>query len=112
MKERVLSRISVNIEAYFIYKNERFTGTVKYLSKKGMYIDTELRLPFRSNIIQTLLKPKIEIFLPFNGNIIKVPLKVRRLVKTDEFYNGIGADVYDPPQEYFELIDSSLKTLQ
>ena len=35
MKERVLSRISVNIEAYFIYKNERFTGTVKYLSKKG-----------------------------------------------------------------------------
>ena len=33
-------------------------------------------------------------------------------MKTDDFYNGIGADVYNPPQEYFELIDSSIKSLK
>ena len=81
MKERVFPRISVNIEANFIYNKAMYTGTVKYLSEKGMYINTEFRLPFRSNIVHAFLKPKIQVFLPFKGDIIKVPLKVRRLVK-------------------------------
>ncbi len=106
MKERAFPRKTVNIQADFIYEKARYAGTVTNLSKKGMYINTELRLPLRSNLVHTFFKSKFEIFLPFNGNILKVPLKVRRLVKTDGFYNGIGADVYNPPQDYFELIDS------
>ncbi len=106
MKERALPRRTANIQVNFTYDKVRYAGTVTNFSEKGMYINTELRLPLRSNLVHTFFKSKFEIFLPFNGNILKVPLKVRRLVKTDGFYNGIGADVYNPPQDYFELIDS------
>ena len=106
MKERAFPRKTANIQADFIYNKVRYAGTITNLSKKGMYIKTELHLPLISNLVHIFLKPKFEIFLPCNGNILKVPLKVRRLIKTDGFYNGIGADVYNSPQDYFELIDS------
>jgi hypothetical protein len=106
MKERAFPRKTVNIQADFIYNEIRYEGTITNFSKKGMYINTELHLPVKSNIVHTFFKPKLEIFLHVNGNILKVPVKVRRLIRTNGFYNGIGVDVYDPPQDYFELFDT------
>ncbi len=106
MKERAFPRRTINIQADFIYDKVRYAGTVMNLSKKGMYINTELRLPLGLNLIHTFFKPELEIIFPFNGNILKVPLKVRRFVKTDGLYNGIGADVYNPPENYFVFINS------
>lgn len=73
-----------------------YCGTVMNLSEKGMYISTiDMRFPFDS---------KFEMLLPLNEEVLNIHVKVSRITKTKDFYDGIGVELLDPPQNYIEFI--------
>ncbi len=103
MEKRALERITVNVQADFFYGDTMYTGKVKNISKKGMYIKTDMCPPSDS---------KIEILLPFMEEVLKVRVKVLRLEKTGETYNGMGVKVMDSSNGYVDFFNiSTLESL-
>ena len=39
------------------------------------------------------------------GEHFKAPVTVKRIVRTDNYYGGIGVELSDPPLSYLELIE-------
>jgi Tfp pilus assembly protein PilZ len=100
MQQRAFERVPANITIRFYSCNTDYSGTIKNLSENGMFISTEKMLfPFDSTI---------EIIVPFEEKLLKVPVKVVRMTKTDDVFDGIGVALLDNHQDYLELV-SSLK---
>jgi hypothetical protein len=105
MKKRAHERIPADLEVNFMCENSSYTGRVTNLSKNGMYIEAETPLPFRS---------KFEVFFPFNlklginipngDEVLEVRVKVRRLVKKDDYFNGMGVELTNISDEYLEFL--------
>ncbi len=103
MEKRALERVPVNVQADFFYGDTMYAGKVKNISKKGMYIKTEMCPPSDS---------KLEILLPFMEEVLKVRVKVRRLEKTGETYKGMGVEVMDSSNGYVDFFNvSTLESL-
>lgn len=112
MKKRKFERISARIRAIFYCDSTLYPGIVTNLSENGIYFESENRLPFKSNFkILHSLKSKAELLIPFKDKTLEVPVKVRRLIKTNVYYNGMGIEVLDPTKEYLEFVRSSSNTL-
>jgi hypothetical protein len=107
MKKRHFERIGVSVPVCYFYNNALYTGTVTNLSKSGMYIETEICLPFKS-IFEIFLSSrlKVEFLIPSHNENFTVPVKVRRLVKTDVCYNAMGVELSNPPEEYSTFLGS------
>ncbi len=96
MQRRAFERIPTNLQTTFLSENNNCTGTVMNLSENGMFINTKLSFPFDS---------MLEIRIPLKEEILKVPVKVSRIVKTDDFYGAIGVELLNPPQNYLEFVN-------
>jgi hypothetical protein len=106
MKKREYERISSNMQVNYFYNNAMYTGTVTNLSKNGMYIKTEASLPFKSKFeVLIPFKSKIDIIIPLEDEVMEVPVKVRRLVKEDGHYEGMGVELSNPSQDYLEFLN-------
>jgi hypothetical protein len=97
MKRRTFKRIPLKIQIKFFSGKTEYSGTMMNFSEKGMFISTEVNFP---------LNAYLEIFIPVKDDVLKVFAEVRNLKKLDDFYNGIGVQLIDPPQNYKEFIDS------
>ncbi len=95
MKKRACERIPSNVKVDFFCSNAMYTGTLKNVSKRGMCIDTDTCFPLQS---------EFEVRIPFNNEIIEVPVKVRRLIKTDDYYIGIGVELLNSHGRYHEFV--------
>ena len=94
---RAYERVSANVEAKFFYGNEICTGEIANLSENGIFISTKLCFPFET---------RFEIFIPIDGEVLKVPVRVGRIVKTGEFYDGMGVELLEQPRNYLEFVIS------
>jgi len=75
-------------------------GTVMNLSENGMFISMQkMVFPFDS---------EIEIIFRTDKKLLKVPVKVIRITKSENVFNGIGVELLNNHREYLELV-SSLK---
>ena len=98
MHKRAFERIFVtNIEVKFSCCNENYTGKITNISENGMFIRTECNFPF---------EPRFEVLIPRKEGGLKVPVKVARMIKTKNFYDGFGVEVLEQPDEYLEFINS------
>jgi len=96
MEKRLYQRVFTNnIEAKYFCGNPMHTGTVENLSESGMFINTMVCFPFES---------QFEAFIHSNEGVLKVPVRVSRIVKTDDIYNGMGVEVVNPPVSYLEFV--------
>ena len=96
MHRRNFERISSDIKIRFSCDNMDYCGTITNLSENGMFINThDMCFPFDS---------KFEVVIEMNGNVMDVPVKVSRLTKTNESYDGIAVELLSPPESYLELI--------
>ena len=77
MDRREYERVNTNFRAQYFFGNALYTGEITNLSEKGMYINTKLCFPFES---------KFEILIPLVQGVLKVPVRVSRIIKTDDFY--------------------------
>jgi hypothetical protein len=107
MEKRVHERIPASVEIeYYLWKplfwKKLFTGTIKNISEKGMFISTKTP----SFPLDSLL----EIYIPFNNHVLFIPAKdstiVWRNILSDNSCDGIGIELSNPPWEYSEFIES------
>lgn len=96
MEKRLYQRVFTdNIETRYFCGNTMYTGTITNLSENGMFINTMICFPFES---------QFEVFVRSTNGMLKVPVRVNRIVKTEDVYNGMGVEVINPPVGYLELL--------
>ncbi|RJQ51193.1 MAG: hypothetical protein C4526_10695 [Nitrospiraceae bacterium] len=100
MEKRSSIRIPSNLKVKLCLEDDVNTGTLMNFSGNGMLINTRVCFP---------LKSQFEILLPSGEEILKIPVKVKRLLKKGETYDGIGVELLDAPPKYLEFLDNQQK---
>jgi len=86
------------IKARFYCNDTDYSGTVINISEDGMFIRTrKVAFPFESNLV---------IFISRKERLLKVPVKVCRLTKTDNVFDGMGVQVIDAEPDYLKFVRS------
>lgn len=95
MEKRDSRRIRANLRLKYPCRGTLCSGTAVNLSESGMFIDTEMDFPVQS---------RFDILIPLRGDALKVPVKISRLVRAGNRYNGMGVKLLDLPKEYLEFL--------
>ncbi len=103
MEKRAFDRIPSNLYVRLCFENDINSGKLINLSKNGIFINTKVFFP---------LKTQFEILLPLEEEILKIPVKVARLSKKDDIYDGIGAELIESPLKYLEFVDNQSMNLK
>ncbi|NOZ67922.1 MAG: PilZ domain-containing protein [Deferribacteres bacterium] len=98
MQRRSSERVSVNINVRFCCEDRGYSGTVRNLSENGMFISTrDMRFPFDTNF---------KVLIPVEDYVLTVPVKVSRITKTSDSYDGIAVELLNPPtKDYLKFIE-------
>ncbi len=72
-----------------------FSGTVKDLSEKNLFINSIICFPVGSTLEMIILSKK---------KVLTVPVKVKRVMNTDGIDKGMGVEVLNLPKEYLEIV--------
>jgi len=102
MEKRSSKRISATLRVEFDWSDTICCCNAVNLSEKGMLLKT-------SDILFPL-DTHFEIYIHLKGEVLEVPIKVNRLVKTDNIYDGIGIELLDPPPAYVDYISDLKKS--
>jgi hypothetical protein len=98
MERRTLQRLPVNLKVEFYCNHREYFGTVTNLSEDGMFITTkEMSFPFNS---------EFEVFLPLSEDMLNIHVKVQRITKSGDRYDGIGVALVEPSEKYREYVSS------
>jgi desulfoferrodoxin-like iron-binding protein len=97
MKKRSVERIPANLQAEFFWSDKIISGHIVDLSENGFLIKTN-SCP--------AIKAKFDLNITLQSNVLQVPVKVRRILKTDNSYDSIGVEILNPPKEYLEYVDA------
>jgi hypothetical protein len=96
MQRRAFDRIPVDFKVRYFLGDTACNGTVTNLSENGMYIDTSIDFPFDSNF---------ELVLPMKDKVMKLSAVIRRVVKSEGAYRGIGVELVEPPDNYLQFVN-------
>ncbi len=102
MEKRAYERITTSLEVRFFYGIQLCSGIVTNCSENGMCINSSMCLPFDT---------RIELLIPFKEDVLKVPVKVKRLEKTDVAYEKMGVELLYSLPKYLELVNILKPTL-
>lgn len=68
------------------------------ISEDGMFISTgKVAFPFESNLVILIRRKEM---------LLKVPVKVCRLTKTENVFDGMGVQVIDSDPDYLKFVRS------
>ena len=95
MEKRDFKRIPTSLILRFPSCNTFTSGSLTNLSASGMYIEADVCFPIKS---------KFNVLVQLKDEILKVPVKIVRLVKSGNFYEGIGVKILNQPKKYLELL--------
>ncbi len=104
-ERRAFDRVPTKMEARFMCGNRYYSGKITDVSEKGMFINTDIRLPNNVTLnIVMLIDNEIEI----------VPVTVKRSVeasyRSDNFLSGgMGVEVVKSPAKFLTYV-SGLKS--
>ena len=96
MQRRAFERIPVDLKVRYFCGDASCHGTVTDLSENGMFIDTTLDFPFQSNF---------ELILPLNDELLKMSAMIKRVVKDNGVYKGMGIEILAPPESYLQFVN-------
>jgi hypothetical protein len=103
MERRAFERIPTFFSAKLLYGNSLQYGYVTNLSKSGICIITDVYFPSDSDL---------EILIPLSDeDTLKFPVKFKRAVGTNGFFDGICVEILNPPQKYLDFVDSRITAL-
>ena len=80
-----------------------YSGTVKNISEKGMFISTGNFLP----CINTL-----EVLIPLEEEISTFSARIRRIEKIDDASYSMGIELIDPPESYRKFINNLMSPVK
>jgi hypothetical protein len=96
MERRVSERKAAHLPVRFSYANSFFNGVVKNLTGSGMCISTSMLLPCDSSA---------KLYIPFRHKVLEISVIVRRIERTNNFFDIMGLEIVNPSVEYKEFID-------
>lgn len=103
MEKRHCRRTPSKIKARFYCNDTDYAGTIMNISENGMFISTgKVDFPFESYLIICIKKKDI---------LLKVPVRVCRLTKTKNIFDGMGVEVIDPDSDYLKFVRSVKSTM-
>jgi hypothetical protein len=92
IKKRAFKRFPSHINVRFNCGDTDYSGTITNISKCGMFIKTgRMSFPFESQFI---------VVMSLDGGLLHVRVKVIRITKSDDIYDGIGVALLNAPKEY------------
>lgn len=108
LERRASERFPDNLQARLFFGNMIYSGKVTNLSKKGMFVSTNIRFPVNTEFMMVVM---------LNNRTLKLPIKVRRAVKRESAYNsktdcGIGVELLDIPQNYLDYVSTRRSSMQ
>ena len=103
--KRTHERIPLDMKVTYVQSNTTYLGTVKDISKNGMYIESDTPLPFNSILdLHLPFKAKLMVYITFNNNVLGVPVRVKRLVKDGSSFIGMGVMLLNSSQSYMDFL--------
>ena len=96
-QKRNATRIPASLVVKFVHHGSICYGLITDLSENGMRINSGVCLPSNTSI---------KLLLPLKEEVLELPVKVRRLVETDAFYDIMGVEVLKPSEKYIQIVDS------
>jgi hypothetical protein len=104
-ERRAFDRVPTHMEARFMCGNRYYAGNITDVSEKGMFINTDIRLPGNSTL---------DIIMLIDNEIAIVPVTVRRnveaLFRSDDISSGgMGVELMKSPATYLRYV-SGLKS--
>lgn len=102
MQKRAYDRIPAKIKVSFSCCETDYAGTITNISENGMFISvSEMTFPFDS---------RLELQFPASRKIMRVSVRVSRMTKTKNNYDGLGVELLHPPPAYLDFIRRLKKT--
>ncbi len=96
-QKRSDQRIPSSLVVKYFHRGSICYGLITNLSAKGMCINSGVCLPSNSSI---------KLLLPLKDEVLELPVKVRRVVRTDTFYDTMGVEVLNPSEKYLQVVES------
>lgn len=96
MQKRAFERIPADIKIKFHCNEMDYDGTVTSISENGMFICTsDVCFPFDY---------EFKIVLPVNAEVLNLRVKVSRITRSDNRYDGIGVEILKPSPQYLKFV--------
>jgi hypothetical protein len=102
VEKRAHKRIPVSLVVKFSQGSSLHYGITTDISRNGMCINSSVCPSSNS---------KIKLFVPLKEEEIEIMAQVRRVARTNGFYDTAGVELLDPPEKYLKLLGSDIKTL-
>ncbi len=99
MEKRAYERIATHFFVRFFNVDSLHNGLVTNLSENSIYFISEANLS--SEFISEFI---IELSIPLKEDDLKVPVKINRIAKTGNLYDGFGAELLSQSQDYIEFV--------
>ncbi len=105
MERRAYDRVPSCMQARFLCGKKYYAGSITDVSEKGMFINTDIKLPKNSSL---------DIIMLIDNKVTTVPVTVRRTVessfRSNNFsFSGMGVELIKSPAQYLSYV-SSLKS--
>ena len=98
MEKRVFHRATHNISVTFCCCiTEYYSGVLTNISEKGMFISTPICFPLDS---------RLNMLIHTTKEMMNIPVKVRWIRKSTDMYDGIGVEVLELTNQYFDFVGS------
>jgi hypothetical protein len=96
IQKRAYDRIPASLVVKYFHRGSICYGLVTDISGSGMCINTSICFPTNSSM---------KLMLPLKNEVLELPAKVRRVLKTEKFYETIGVEVLNPPHKYSQIVE-------
>ena len=97
MEKRSFERIDADVDVRFSYGYIFYTGNIKNLSERGLFIRTKNCLPDNSLIL---------IMFRVEDELLKILARVKRSSKSNRYNDGMGIEVINPQSKYLDFVDN------
>ncbi len=97
LKERAFKRVKSCLVVKFNYNNSTCYGLATDVSEKGMCISAGVNLPdnWETNLL-----------VPIKDDELEISGRVKWTKITSGFYDSMGVEIFNPPEKYFQIVDS------
>ena len=94
-KKRTFERIPADLD-FHCFNKDTF-GSVTNVSENGMFLE--------SKHIKFPLEMKFSVSIPLNEETLNVLVKVNRITRSNGYYDGIGVELLEIPNNYLKCIN-------
>ncbi|KPK01975.1 MAG: hypothetical protein AMK71_03815 [Nitrospira bacterium SG8_35_4] len=97
MRKRSVKRIATSLLVKFDNCDSISYGIITNISECGMCIKSGVCLPDDSSAV---------LLIPLKDEHLAVNARVRWVKNSDEFYDSMGVELYEPPERYLQIVEN------